>query len=86
MQELMSQPRLERTNPEFVIDPRGLAMHILDLRNVIAKEWISVMEGVPEEQLAMKRSMLQRAADLPFTPGADYPTDSSEGPESKDGN
>lgn len=84
---LMEEPKQCRTNPEFVIDPRALAMHVMDLRKIIANEWISVMKRVPEEQLSMKRSMLEHAVELSYAPGEDVPNkSSSSGKESNNNN
>lgn len=71
VEKLMAQPMQDRTNPTFVLDPRAIAMHIMDLRNVIAKEWVEVMEQVPEEQLRFTRGLLERSAELPSWHGVD---------------
>lgn len=66
---LMKQPVEFRTNPSHTIHPNGLAVQILELREVIAKEWISVMDYIPEEhKLSVLRTLensMNASHDLP---------------------
>ncbi len=71
LESLMAQPVVRRTNPEHVVNPRALAYQILDLRKVVADEWISIMKQIPEEQHALAVSVLQRSANLNFPVSGD---------------
>lgn len=62
--ELLSQPPEQRTNPAKIIDPRALAVEVMDLRSTIASEWMSLMHRIPDEQLALTRALLERSADI----------------------
>lgn len=65
---LMPQQKLSHntTNSRHIVNPRILAMSILRLREVIAKEWISIMNQIPEEQHELTISMLRRSANLEY--------------------
>lgn len=62
--ELMRQPAESRTNPLKLINPRALAVEIMDTRSAIASEWVSLMKSIPEEQLALQRKALERSVNM----------------------
>ncbi|KAI0566719.1 Chaperonin-like RbcX [Gracilaria domingensis] len=61
VKKLMAKPLENRTHPNHLIQPRGLALQILELRWAIAEEWISIMKFIPEEHMLMNRSILERS-------------------------
>ncbi|CAN8075037.1 unnamed protein product [Agarophyton chilense] len=61
VKELMARPMESRTHPSHLIQPRGLALQVLELRWVIAEEWIAIMNFIPEEHMLMNRSILERS-------------------------
>lgn len=65
VEELLTKPPVERTNPTYTVNPRALAVQILDLRAEIADEWIVHMKNVPDEQLKLSRTALSRSVKLP---------------------
>lgn len=65
LRALMDRPLESRTNPVHTIHPRAIALQLLELRSVIAAEWIAVMEYIPEEQRLMNRALLERSMDVP---------------------
>lgn len=65
---LMERPIETRTNPSHIIHPRAIALQIMELRVVIAKEWKSVMEFIPEEQSLSARRSLERSINLSSAP------------------
>lgn len=62
--KLMESPVQSRANPKCVVRPRAIAMQIMDLRKVIADEWIEVMQQVPDAELSRARDMLEQAAKM----------------------
>ena len=68
---LMERPIEYRTNPEFVIQPKGIALQIMELRQAIAEEWISVMEFIPGEQNLRTRSILENSMKISDAIGED---------------
>lgn len=80
---LMERPIEHRTNPQHVIQPRAIALQVLELRQAIAKEWISVMEYIPEEQKFRTRNILENSMKLSDAPGEDVrkPRKAADDPE-----
>jgi len=68
---LMECPIETRTNPTHTIQPKAIATQIMELRRVIAQEWITVMECLPEEQLLRAREMLETSMDMSTQLGED---------------
>lgn len=68
---LMDHPVQHRTNPQYVIQPRSIALQILELRQAIANEWISVMDYIPQEQHLRTRRILENSINLSDAPGED---------------
>lgn len=62
---LMNKKVQMRTHPNYTIQPRGIALQILEVRQAIALEWINIMKFIPEEQMLMARSILERSMDMP---------------------
>lgn len=61
--DLMGRLPESRTNPSYVVMPRSIAAQILDLRAVIAKEWIAVMDFVPVETKLLRCGMLEKSIE-----------------------
>jgi len=64
IEELMKQPIEARINPVYNVDPRKLAVLMLELRASIAQEWIQVMKGIPEEQVDLTRKIIEKSINL----------------------
>lgn len=73
IRELMARPVETRTHPNHLIQPHNLAVQILETRLAIAKEWIGVMEFIPEERQLLNRSILERSMELSDNIGEDIP-------------
>eukprot|EP00177_Eucheuma_denticulatum_P002669 GFKZ01004796.1.p1 GENE.GFKZ01004796.1~~GFKZ01004796.1.p1 ORF type:complete len:363 (+),score=64.57 GFKZ01004796.1:41-1090(+) len=78
---LMDRPLERRTNPDYIIHPRSVAAQILELRAVIAEEWIAVMEYFPEEQRLMTMDLLERSMRISDAPGEDVKKPGKRGEE-----
>lgn len=91
VRDLISKPSEPRTNPTFTVVPRAIALQVLELRKVVADEWISVMEFVPVERDLIVRSSLNKSlessADLSEDArrsARDSPSDSPDGNDASD--
>lgn len=78
---LMDRPLESRTNPDYIIHPRSIAAQILELRAIIAEEWIAVMEYFPEEQRLMTMDLLERSMRISDPPGEDVKKPGKKGEE-----
>ena len=65
IRQLMQRQVEFRTHPSFTIQPRSIALQILEVRQAIADEWIALMQRVPEEQMELARSILERSMGMP---------------------
>lgn len=63
LQYLMARSPESRTNPSFMVSPRSIASQILELRSVIAKEWIAVLDFVPVETKLLRCGMLEKSME-----------------------
>lgn len=73
LRTLMACPIETRTNPTHTIQPKSIALQIMELRRVIADEWISVMQCIPDEQMLMAREMLESSMEASNEFGEDVP-------------
>ncbi|PXF46960.1 hypothetical protein BWQ96_03298 [Gracilariopsis chorda] len=64
VRELMGRPIERRTHPSYTIQPRSLALQVLELRTAVAAEWIEVMKFVPSEHMLMNRRILERSVEM----------------------
>lgn len=60
---LMSRPAESRTNPSFLVVPSSIAAQILEVRLVLAKEWISALQFVPVETKLSTCGMLEKSLE-----------------------
>lgn len=81
VRELMGRPVELRTNPTFTVIPRSIAGQVLELRSVIAAEWITVMDFVPVEHELNTRGALEKSIDA----SQNLPDDGWTGKFQKDG-
>lgn len=63
---LLCENPLYRTNPKTYISPPKVAMMIMNCRIAVAEEWITDLDSVEEDQLALQRTVLQRRSNNLF--------------------
>lgn len=68
---LMAKPVEFRMHPNHTIQPRAIALQVLEIREAISEEWISVMEFIPDEQKMMHRNMLENSMKISNNHGED---------------
>lgn len=78
IRQLMAKPVETRTHPNHLIQPHNLAVQILETRLAIAKEWIGVMQFIPEERQLLNRSILEKSMQISNDIGEDIPKPKSE--------
>lgn len=85
VRDLMAKPIEMRTNPDYTIQPRALALQVLELRLAIAQEWIGVMQFIPDEQNLMNRNILEKSMEMSNSLGEDImrPKNTKDSPETK---
>lgn len=78
VRDIMSRSVEMRTNPEHTIQPRNIALKVLELRGIIAKDWIAVMSCVPEEQMLRAKGRLEKTMEMSASLGEDVRKQSSD--------
>lgn len=79
LSDLMGKQAEARTNPNFTVVPKYIANQILELRSVIAAEWITALDFIPVENELNMRGQLEKSMELSI----DLPEDTQNGPNGK---
>lgn len=71
LRRMLGQEGVQDKYSMRAVDPRGIAVQIMDMRGGIADEWVQAMRGVVDEQDALLRSLLERALQASLDCGED---------------